>query len=79
MPTVQRFRFFSATPDVPAFAVNPPPNMSDNPPPLPLCKRISRGKQDAQYCDDGFQNDDENGHRIPSNWKTMMRMMRIVR
>mgnify|MGYP006887995091 CR=1 FL=1 len=42
MPTVQRLRFLSATPEVPALAVRPPPNMSDNPPPLPLCRRISR-------------------------------------
>ena len=78
MPTVQRFRFFSATPDVPAFAVNPPPHVGQSPA-LALMQENQQGKQDAQYCDDGFQNDDENGHRIPSNWKTMMRMMRIVR
>ena len=41
MKMVQRFRFFSATPDVPAFWVRPPPNISDRPPPLPLCMRMS--------------------------------------
>ena len=29
MMTVQRFRFFSATPEEPAFWVSPPPNISD--------------------------------------------------
>ena len=43
MPTVQRLRFFSATPDVPAFAVKPPPNMSDNPPALAFVQEDQQG------------------------------------
>lgn len=36
-PTVILFRFFSATPEDPADEEIPPPNMSEIPPPRPLC------------------------------------------
>ena len=39
--TVIRSRFFSATDDPPRLLLIPPPNMSDRPPPLPLCNRTS--------------------------------------
>lgn len=47
---VQRFRFFSATPDEPALWVRLPPNMSDSQPPLPLCMSISRVSSRAEQC-----------------------------
>src|SRR5699024_12361646 len=39
---VARVRLRAATPDDPSEEDIPPPNMSDMPPPLPLCMRISR-------------------------------------
>src|SRR5580693_7138353 len=36
---VIRSRFFSTTDEPPCCEVKPPPNMSDRPPPLPLCSR----------------------------------------
>src|SRR5699024_7472001 len=42
MSVVNRLRLRSATPDDPSEEDIPPPNMSDMPPPLPLCMRISR-------------------------------------
>src|SRR5688572_32544994 len=39
--TVIRLRFRSATPEAPRLEVTPPPNMSDRPPPRPLCSRMS--------------------------------------
>ena len=39
---VMRFRFRSATPEEPAEEEIPPPNISERPPPLPLCIRIVR-------------------------------------
>src|SRR5699024_520738 len=45
MSVVNRLRLRSATPDDPSEEGIPPPNMSDMPPPLPLCMRISRGRK----------------------------------
>lgn len=42
--TVSLFKFRSATPEDPRFDVMPPPNMSERPPPLPLCRRMKRVK-----------------------------------
>src|SRR5688572_14560093 len=39
--TVMRLRLRSATPEAPRLEVTPPPNMSDRPPPRPLCSRMS--------------------------------------
>ena len=41
MPTVSRSRFFSATEEPPSELETPPPNMSERPPPRPLCSRTS--------------------------------------
>lgn len=38
---VKRFRLRSATPEELNPELIPPPNMSDKPPPRPLCRRIS--------------------------------------
>src|SRR5665811_384443 len=40
-PMVSRFRLRSATPELPAPLEMPPPNMSDRPPPRPLCSSTS--------------------------------------
>src|SRR6476661_4241960 len=40
--TVKRSRLRSATDDPPSDVDMPPPNMSDRPPPLPLCSRMNR-------------------------------------
>src|SRR5690625_6644113 len=42
IPIVIRFRLRSATPEDPIREERPPPNMSDTPPPRPLCMRIER-------------------------------------
>src|SRR5690625_7559066 len=42
IPIVIRFRLRSATPEDPIREERPPPNMSDTPPPRPLCIRIER-------------------------------------
>src|SRR6516164_11315962 len=39
---VMRSRFRSTTEDDPRVEETPPPNRSDRPPPLPLCRRTSR-------------------------------------
>src|SRR3954447_4968339 len=39
---VKRFRLRSANPEEPRADVMPPPNMSERPPPRPLCSRMSR-------------------------------------
>ena len=44
MPTVQRLRFFYRDPGMClAFAVKPPPNMSDNPPPFAFVQKNQQG------------------------------------
>lgn len=40
--TVSRLRFRSATPEELRPLVTPPPNISDIPPPRPLCSRIAK-------------------------------------
>ena len=42
MPTVSRSRLRSATDEPPSELETPPPNMSDRPPPRPLCSRTRR-------------------------------------
>src|SRR5580700_3052261 len=39
---VMRSRFRSTTDEEPSVEETPPPNMSDRPPPFPLCRRTSR-------------------------------------
>ena len=54
--TVIRSRFFSTTVDPAAAEPIDPPNMSERPPPFPLCIRMrkmsAKAGQDLQYHDD---------------------------
>src|SRR3954471_18156910 len=45
--TVMRSRFFSTTVEPAAEAPSPPPNMSDRPPPFPLCRSTRRIRVEA--------------------------------
>ena len=54
------------TPDVPCVCGQAAAEHVGQSPPLAFVQKNQQGQQDAQDGDDGFQNDDENGYRVPS-------------
>ena len=64
MPIVMRLRLRSATPELPELLVTPPPNMSDRPPPLPLCSRTSGIEQEARDDEQHLEGDRRAVHAV---------------
>ena len=65
--TVTRSRLRSITDDRDACAPNPPPNMSDSPPPLPLCKSTKKINESAERIRIGATNQTM-AHMLPDEY-----------
>lgn len=72
MITVQRFRFFSATPEEPAFCVRPPPNMSGQAAALAFVHEDEQGKQQTEHNQHNLQNQLDYSHGEPPNFNTVV-------